>query len=112
MLGPLRQEAEDVAQVRPGLDGEERTPRVFAARPGAVSGTVNLVAASAGHRASYEWQYSTDSGKTWVALPPTLQAKTSVSGLTPGWSVQFKYRVVTKTGAADWSLPITMPQVQ
>ena len=44
-----------------------RQPRVFAALAGAVSGTVKLVAPSAGHRASYEWQYSTD-GKTWSDL--------------------------------------------
>ncbi len=36
-------------------------------------------------------------------LPPTLQAKTSIAGLTPGSSAEFKYRAVTKTGAAYWS---------
>jgi hypothetical protein len=52
---------------------------------------------------------STDGGKTWVALPPTLQARTTVTGLTPGSSAQFRHRAVTKAGAADWSLPITFP---
>jgi hypothetical protein len=89
-----------------------RAPRVFAAKPASVSGTVNIVAPSAGHRTSYEWQYSTDGGKTWLSLPPTIQARTSVAGLTPGSSPQFRYRAVTKTGVADWSQPITMPQVQ
>jgi hypothetical protein len=63
---------------------------------------------SAGHRASYEWQYSTDGGKTWVTAPPTLQAKTTVAGLVPGATVQFKYRPVTRAGGADWSQPISL----
>ena len=87
-------------------------PRVFAAKPGAVSGAVTLVAPSAGHRSSYEWEYSTDGGKTWVTMPPTIQAKTSITGLTPGSSVQFRYRSVTKAGAGDWTQPITMPLVK
>ena len=60
-----------------------RHARVFAALAGAVSGTVRLVAPSAGHRASYDWQYSTD-GKAWVELASTLQARTTMTGQTPG----------------------------
>jgi hypothetical protein len=84
-----------------------RTPRTFEAKPGAVSGSVKLVAKSASHRASYEWQYSTDGGKTWLSAPVTLQAKTTISGLTPGGTVTFRYRGVTKTGEGDWSQLIT-----
>jgi hypothetical protein len=89
-----------------------RVPRTFSATPGALSGEVKVVAPSAGQRASYEWQYSIDGGATWVAMPPTMQAKTSVAGLKPGSSVMFKYRSVTKTGPSDWSLAITMPLVK
>jgi hypothetical protein len=85
-----------------------RKPRVFNAVPGAVSGAVKLVAASAGARASYEWEYSTDGGKTWVTQPVTMQAKTTVSGLTPGASVQFRYKPVTIKGEGDWSQPVTL----
>ena len=83
-----------------------RKPRVFAALAGAVSGTVKIVAPSAGHRSSYDWQYSTD-GKTWMDLATTLQAKTTLTGQTPGTVLQFRYRPVTKTGAGDWSVPVT-----
>ena len=93
---------------RPCARRRRTAPRVFAAKAGALSGTANLVAASAGRRASYEWEYSTDGGKTWVFAPPTLQAKTTVSGLTPGATVQFRYRPVTKTGEADWSAPVPL----
>jgi hypothetical protein len=85
-----------------------RKKQVFAARPGEVSGSVRVVAESAGRRASYEWQYSTDGGKTWQLAPVTLQAKTVVTGLQPGSSVTFRYRSVTKTGEADWSQAITL----
>jgi hypothetical protein len=83
-------------------------PRVFGATQGAVSGTVKLITASAGNRASYDWEYSVDGGKTWVALPSTLQAKTSVIGLAAGVAALFRYRAVTKTGVADWSQPVTL----
>jgi hypothetical protein len=83
-----------------------RPKRVFAASPGAVSGTVKLITESAAPRASYEWQSSVDGGKTWVSLAATLQAKTTVLGLTPGAAVSFRYRAVTKTGEGDWAQAI------
>jgi hypothetical protein len=84
-----------------------RKPRVFGAATGPVSGSAKLVAPSSGQRASYEWQYSVDGGKTWVVAPVTLQAKTTILGLTPGATVTFRYRGVTKTGEGDWSQLIT-----
>jgi len=89
-----------------------RAPRTFSARPGTVSGEVKVFAPSAGHRSSFEWEYSIDGGTTWLAMPPTIQAKTSITGLKPGSSVMFKYRSVTRTGASDWSQPITLPLVK
>jgi hypothetical protein len=83
-------------------------PRAFAARPGAVSGSAELITRAAARRASYEWQYGVDGGKTWVSLPVTLQAKTVVSGLTPAATVMFRYRPVTKTGEGDWSQPTSL----
>jgi hypothetical protein len=84
-----------------------RKPRVFDAAQGAVSGTMKLVTASAGPRSSYDWECSTDGGKTWLLLPSTMQAKTSVTGLTPRATVQFRYRALTKTGEGDWSQPLS-----
>ena len=85
-----------------------RRPRVFAAKPGAVSGSVKVLAPSAGPRSSYEWEYSTDGGKTWIILPPTVQAHTEASLLQPGVVHAFRYRAVRKTGASDWSEPTTL----
>lgn len=83
-------------------------PRTFSAEQGAVSGSAQLVAPSAGRRASYEWQYSTDGGKTWIVAPATLQARTTVPGLTPGANVEFRYRPVIKTGLGDWSQTVQL----
>ena len=85
-----------------------RTARAFAAKPGPVSGVAKVTAVAASRRASYEWQYSADGGKTWVAAPTTLQAKTSVSGLTAGTTMVFRYRAVTKAGEGDWSQPTSL----
>jgi hypothetical protein len=75
----------------------------FAVVQGAVSGTVHLVAKAAAVRASYDWEWSNDGGKTWVELPTTLQAKTSLAGLAAGSIPQFRFRAVTKAGVGDWS---------
>jgi len=84
-----------------------RAPRVFAARPGIVSGQVKLVTARVAKRASYDWEYSTDGGKTWLALPSTLQTTTTVSGLQPGSTAYFRHRALIRTGEGDWSQPIS-----
>ncbi len=85
-----------------------RAARAFAAKAGPVSGVAKVTAVAASRRASYEWQYSTDGGKTWIAAPSTLQAKTTIAGLLPGSTVQFKYRAVTRTGEGDWSQTVSM----
>jgi hypothetical protein len=82
--------------------------RTFAAKFGPTSGSVHLTAELAARRASYEWQYSTDGGKTWVSAPVTLQAKTTIPGLTPAATVVFRSRAVTKTGEGDWSQPASI----
>ena len=85
-----------------------RAPRVFHAAAGAVSGSAKLVAASAGPRSSYEWQYSLDGGKTWVPAAVTVKASTTVAGLAPAATAQFRYRPVTKTGEGDWSQMVSL----
>jgi hypothetical protein len=85
-----------------------RKPRVAAVKPGAMSGSVEVLAPTAARRAAYEWQYSLDGGKTWVEASPSLQAKQTVVGLPVGTSVQFRYRAVVKTGPLDWSQPLAL----
>jgi hypothetical protein len=70
-------------------------------------GAVQLVAKAITGAKSYEWQYSTDSGKTWISLPPSTQANTTVTGLQSATMVTFRHRPLTKTGPLDWGQPVT-----
>jgi hypothetical protein len=85
-----------------------RGPRIFAVEAGPTTGSAKLTAGAAARRASYEWEYSPDGGHTWMLATPTLQAKTVITGLPVGTTVQFRYRGVTKTGVVDWSAPISL----
>jgi hypothetical protein len=42
-----------------------------------------VTAPKAAERASYEWAYSLDGGVTWILLPGTNNATTTVTGLKP-----------------------------
>lgn len=82
--------------------------QVLAPKYGATSGVVHVTSSAAGARASYERQQSIDCGKTWIDAPNTLQAKTTITGLPVATVVQFRFRVTTKTGMGDWSLPTSI----
>ena len=79
----------------------------LAVKPGRVPGTVHVVAKAIKGAKTTQWQYSTDGGKTWIDLPSTTQSKTTVQNLTPGTSVMFRRRAVTKTGLGDWGQDVT-----
>ncbi len=72
-----------------------------------VSSTVKVVAKATQGGRSYEWQYSTDGGKTWVSVSPTTQASVSIPNLVPGVMTMFRQRAVTKSGPTDWSNPVS-----
>jgi hypothetical protein len=85
-----------------------RQKQAFRATPGAVSGSVKLTTSIAARRAFYEWESSLDGGKTWQTLPATLQARTTVMGLTAGVTAMFRSRAGTKGGEGDWSQPVSI----
>ncbi len=72
-----------------------------------VSSIVKVVAKATQGGRSYEWQYSTDGGKTWVGVSPTTQASVSIPNLVPGVMTMFRQRAVTKSGPTDWSNPVS-----
>jgi hypothetical protein len=72
----------------------------LAARHGAVSTEVLLVARAVARTAVYFWEYSLDQ-VTWTALPSTLQARTTVGGLVPGQVHYFRFRAQTRKGMGD-----------
>ena len=71
-----------------------------------VSGTVVLVAKATAGSKAYEWQYSTDGGKTWLTTPASTKAETAIAGLVPGTTVLFRHRAVVKGGPEDWGQTI------
>jgi hypothetical protein len=83
-------------------------PRAYDVKPGPVAGSVVVTSAVAAHRASYEWQYSTDGGKTWVDSVSTLSTKATIAGVPSGAAVSFRHRAVTKAGIGDWSQPLSL----
>jgi hypothetical protein len=120
-LQTLRTYVQNVADANPSLAASiiegagfglrkktARARQVFSARQGPVSGSLKVLAATAGTRAAYEWQYSTDGGMSWIAMPPTTQAHTTLSGLVPQTSIELKVRAVTPTGVEDWTAPISI----
>jgi hypothetical protein len=79
---------------------------VLAVSPGRVSEMARLVAKAVAKEASYEWAMSKNAGKTWLSLPKTLQAHTTVSGLVPGKTYWFRMRAATRRGVGDWCEPV------
>jgi hypothetical protein len=73
-----------------------------------VSGNVELVARASAKREANEWQMSLD-GLIWTNLPGTLEAKTTVTGLTPGTTIHFRHRPILKgTSPANWSQIVSL----
>ena len=72
------------------------------------TGITTLTAKAAADRAAYNWQYTNDLGTTWINIPPTLQAKTTISGLTLSEKLAFRVQSITKEGANDWSDAVTL----
>ena len=58
---------------------------------------------------AYSWQYSVDGQKTWVTLPPTSIARTSITGLASTTTVAARVAVsVGKQPISDWSPVVTL----
>jgi hypothetical protein len=92
--------------------GVKRVPvhgkQVFSVKHGKVSGSVAIEAPSVRAHTAYEWESSSDGGKTWLPLPPTTRSKTVVTGLQPGASYSFRSRAVVKSGPTDWTQPLAI----
>jgi hypothetical protein len=87
-----------------------RLPRIlpFRVKQGRVSGTVQLYVKAGPKGSSYDFQMSADGGKTWIDLPSRMQANTTVPNLTPGATYFFRYRILLRKGAGDWSEAISI----
>lgn len=74
--------------------------------PTAGSVVINLKALGKHGTVQYCHQYMLAGATTWVDLAPTLQTKTSVSGLPVGTTVQFRFRTLIKGVYSDWTQPL------
>jgi hypothetical protein len=78
----------------------------FRVKAGPRVGTVLLVVRAVAKEAGYEWQWSADGGESWSPAPPTLQAKTVLTGLPSGVMCLFRYRATPRSGTTEWSEPV------
>jgi hypothetical protein len=69
----------------------------LAAKDGATSGTVQLIALAVASAAAYFWEYSLDQD-TWTATTPTAQARITLAGLRAGQVYYFRFRVLKREG--------------
>jgi hypothetical protein len=85
------------------------TTPILRATVGMPSGTVDLVASVTAlvgktkKKTFFNWQWTTDGGKTFNNAPSTPHAKTAVAGLTPLTTVGFRVSVTSGKGTGDWS---------
>lgn len=59
-------------------------------------------------RVAYEWQASSDGGKTWTILGITTVANLHVPGLTVGTTYHFRFRSTVRATTSDWSQVISL----
>ena len=83
---------------------------ILAAKQGPEAGAVILAAnaraltGGSQRKHFFNWQYSADGGKTWVAMPSTPKAKTTLDGLTPLTTYELRVSVTTSDGTTGaWS---------
>lgn len=84
-----------------------RTKPDFEARNTMISGTVKLIAKSAGKDSFNEWQIS-DDGEVWEFLPTTTKASTLVKGLEPKTEKFFRHRPVLRKTKSNWSQIVSL----
>ncbi len=71
------------------------------------SGSVKVVAKALKGAKANDFEYSTDGGKTWIAVPTSTKASATITGLQSGLAVTYRHRSITKAGPGDWSQPVT-----
>ena len=100
--GPSRLCAE-LRRGRPSQTGRNAAVRTLNADMHSAKAFAHVAA-----RASCDWEWRTDGGKTWTRLPSTLQVKTTLAGVVPGTTAQCRFRSVTNTGASSSRQPATL----
>ena len=90
------------------------TKAILAATQAQPGGLVHLVAnvgvltADIKGRVFFNWEYSIDGGKTWIAAPSTPHGDTSLAGLTPMVTYSFRTCVTARNNTTPWSQAVTL----
>ena len=80
---------------------------------GVPSGTVELhanaasLAGRSGKKICFNWQWTTDGGKTFTSMPTTPHAKTTIANLQPLTVVGFRVSTTNTKGPGEWSQIVT-----
>ena len=64
-------------------------------------------ARDAGYRI-FNWQSSSDDGKTWLPAPPTPHGRTEIANLTPMATYAFRASVTHGKGTGEWSQVVSL----
>ncbi|MEI2746771.1 MAG: fibronectin type III domain-containing protein [Ottowia sp.] len=74
----------------------------LAAKNRGIAGEVVVTARAVAGAVLYFWEHSLD-GVTWISVPETTHAKTTIAGLTAGQMYHFRVRVHTAKGKGEYS---------
>lgn len=88
-----------------GSRGRVKPP--FAVKQLPTSGSVRLDARAAGRKAVYFWEVSVDQ-TTWTEAGRSVHSTYSLTGLTPGRTYHFRFRVLTGAGTSDASHVVSL----
>jgi hypothetical protein len=77
---------------------------------GAVHLVANVALLTAGTKGKvfFNWQYSSDGGKTWITAPSTPHGNTDLAGLTALETYSFRASVTDKNDTTTWSQVVTL----
>lgn len=95
----------------PSKKPSKHTKAPYSVLAGTLAGTaeIDLKAQAKTGKVMYCHQYSLDAGKTWLDWPPTVEVKTTVTGLPSGLTVLFRYRTLIKGVYGNWSQTMSVP---
>jgi hypothetical protein len=96
--------AQPRAYVKPIIQATQEHPGA----PVHVVANVGLLTADVSGYVFFNWQMSGDGGKTWLDLPATPHGDTTVTGLTPLTTCDFRVRITSRKGPGPWSQAVTV----
>jgi hypothetical protein len=76
--------------------------------PVSIIANVGVLTADTEGKVFFNWQFSADSGKTWMNAPSTPHGDTEIADLTPMVTYVFRASVTARKGTSAWSEVVTL----